>query len=162
MWGPSFRRSLYKSHIIMTAALAVCLGLLRYLVFHVQTPVICLSLSGSRCFPKPVVASSLPAGLGSAVTMTQQHPCDSSRRLVYQRQSSTLTTSTPVSFPAAIPGSPCYGVLPFISSVFIHSFNHFFFCQHYFKHEYFLCRCLSHQNNDRLQSDPQLGLASLG
>jgi len=64
----------------------------------------------------------------------------------------------------AIPGSPCYGALPLISSICLSmdSYNHFFFCQHYFKHKDFLCRCLPHQNNVRLQSDHQSAFASLG
>lgn len=64
----------------------------------------------------------------------------------------------------AIPGSPCYGVLPLFSRrcLFMASFNHFVSCQHYFKQKDFLCWCLSAQNNDRLQSDPWRALASLG
>lgn len=158
-----------QSHkiIIITPALAIWLGLPGFLVFCYQTPAICfaalrlngVSRAGGRL--QPPGGSGLRCGNAATRGWTAAsvhpitEPCLPTAKLYFKKQEPPFPFLP--SDEEAIPGSPCYGVLPFISSLclFMDSYNHFFFCQCYFKHKDFLCRCLSHQNNDRLQPDPQ-------
>lgn len=121
-------------------------------------------------FPNPAVALNPPEVLGFALGRNNEglecSLCAPQHGLLFTSYLKKQESLFPflLSDGEAIPGSPCYGVLPLFSRrcLFMDSYNHFFSCQHYFKHKDFLCWCLSPQNNDRLQSDPWRALASLG
>lgn len=145
----------------MTPALAT-LGLLGFVTSEV--------LLLPKPFPNPVVAPNPPEVLGFALGRNNEglecSLCAPQHGLLFTSYLKKQESLFPflLSDGEAIPGSPCYGVLPLFSRrcLFMDSYNHFFSCQHYFKHKDFLCWCLSPQNNDRLQSDPWRALASLG
>lgn len=165
-WGPAFQRSLDKSEPHNDNDTSSC-HLTGAVVFYYQTPVICVAALWLKVFHKPGSRFEPPSGSrwrfgNEACGAGRQRLCTTSRSLVYQLQSSTLKNKNPRFLSCRLmrklfQAYPAMGSLPLISSIclFGDSYNHFFFCQHYFKHKDFLCRCLSLQNNDGLQSDPQ-------